>query len=176
MLIVTSKLTLVKCRLLLKTPLRNKSTRGILFYLLKKHDVLKITHLISFSKVLLWFSWEREVGNHWYYELWVKIYWRRKNLSDQCVNLCDVTRLFLIESVLTWTLEVALTVCRIHRYCFYIVLLILVRVWSDKNCHDYRELLERLKQCITGPIYWRQKIRWMNVQLVRIFYSHTPCR
>lgn len=64
-----------------------------------------------------------------------------------------------------WTLEIRLfchrpivvsTVSRIHCY-FFFVFLILVRVWSDINCHENRELLGRLKQSITGPIYWRQK-------------------
>lgn len=66
-----------------------------------------------------------------------------------------------------WTLEIRLfchrpivvsTVSRIHCY-FFFVFLILVRVWSDINCHENRELLGRLKQSITGPIYWRQKKR-----------------
>lgn len=85
--------------LLFKTPLRNKSMRSILFYLLKKHDVLKITHLINFSKVLLWFSGERDVGT-WGWKplvLWIvgqNLLTPKKYIRSMCKRLWRHTIIF----------------------------------------------------------------------------------
>ena len=147
----------------LKLPWEIKVCEVYCFIYLKSMMFLKL-HLINFSKVLLWFSGERDVGT-WDWKplvLWIvgqNLLTPKKYIGSMCKRLWRHTIIFdwkCTEVNFRGNID-CMSLTSLLFLLSKFVLLILVRVWSDKNCHDYRELLGRLKQGITGPIYWRQK-------------------
>lgn len=135
------------------------------------------------SKIFLWLSREREMGNHMCNLLgnMNQNLQTPNTLSDRCAKHYDVTRLYFdreCTKVGGWVLYPWILwqqyICIVKNY-FYLASSRESVKWNAICI--YREQLVRLKQGSVGPVICPGQIFYrLKMQLVQVFSSHTHCR